>query len=298
MKTETVTSRSDVIVRRSFFISRIPLPLLPFFLFVGFFLLWPIAVLVVRSFKGKRNEWTLANFDAALHGPYLHSFVSSIKLASTTAFVGSIIGAFFAYAIYKYAGNRLTVILDSISAVFANSGGVPLAFMFIAAFGMQGLVTKTLKNLGIDIYAGHFSLFSFTGLVLVYTFFQVPIMILVFKPALHGLKKEWSDANSSLGGNSLTYWLRIGIPILSPAFLGAFLLLFASGFSAYATARAMTAGNVPLVPLVIGTLIDGNVSSNEANLGSALAVGMIFIAVVTMSGYLIAQKYASRWRTK
>jgi putative spermidine/putrescine transport system permease protein len=60
----------------------------------------------------------------------------------------------------------------------------------------------------------------------------------------------------------------------------------------------MTAGNVPLVPLVIGTLIDGNVISNEANLGSALAVGMIFIAVITMSGYLLAQKYASRWRTK
>ena len=59
----------------------------------------------------------------------------------------------------------------------------------------------------------------------------------------------------------------------------------------------MTVGTVPLVPIIIGTLVDGNVISNEANLGDALAVGMIVVAGVAMSGYLIAQRRANRWRS-
>jgi putative spermidine/putrescine transport system permease protein len=42
--------------------------------------------------------------------------------------------------------------------------------------------------------------------------------------------------------------------------------------------------------------VDGNVISNQTNLGDALAVGMIVVAGVAMSGYLIAQRRANRWR--
>jgi putative spermidine/putrescine transport system permease protein len=169
--------------------------------------------------------------------------------------------------------------------------------MFIAAFGTEGLFTKFLKVLGWDIYAGKFTLFSFTGVAIVYSFFQIPLMILVFKPALKGLRKEWSEASTNLGASPITYWRRVVIPILTPSFLGAFFLLFAGGFSAYATARAMTVGTVPLVPIIIGTLVDGNVISNQANLGDALAVGMIIVAAIAMSGYLFAQRRANRWRS-
>jgi len=301
MKKGAVVKRSEGAAHHSSIFSgfsKVPIPLSPFFAFVGFFLMWPILAVTIRSFQGNKKEWTLENFRSIIHGPYLHGFVVSLKLATYTAAIGSLIGGFLAFVIIKYAGRKLTLIIDSTAAVFANSGGVPLAFMFIAAFGAQGVLTKSLKSLGWDIYAGKFTLFSFTGLLIVYTFFQVPIMIIVFKPALKGLRKEWGEASQSLGANSLTFWRRVAIPILTPSFLGAFFLLFASGFSAYATARAMTVGNVPLVPLIIGSLVDGNVIANQVNLGDALAVGMVLIAVISMSGYLLAQKYAARWRTK
>ena len=297
MEKEAVANRSEGTARRSFSLSKISFPLFPFFAFVGFFLLWPILAVTIRSLKGNKNEWTLENYRPLIHGSYFHAFVVSIKLASITALIGALLGGLFAYVIVNSAGPKLTSVLDSISAVFANSGGVPLAFMFIAAFGTEGLFTRFLKAVGWDIYAGKFTLFSFTGVVMVYSFFQIPLMILVFKPALQGLRKEWSEASINLGANSITYWRRVVIPILTPSFLGAFFLLFAGGFSAYATARAMTVGTVPLVPIIIGTLVDGNVISNEANLGDALAVGMIFVAGVAMSGYLLAQRRANRWRT-
>ena len=273
------------------------LPLLPFFIFTGFFLIWPVIAVTLRSLHGNKNEWTLSNYRPILKaGPYFHAFVVSLKLSIMTSVIGSILGAFFAYVIVKYAHGKFGAVIDSISAVFANSGGVPLAFMFIAAFGTEGVVTVVLKKLGWDIYAGHFTIFSFTGVVLVYSFFQIPLMVLVFKPAIAGLRSEWEEASTNLGASQLTYWRRVAIPILTPSFIGAFFLLFAGGFSAYATARALTVGTVPLVPIIIGTLVDGNVVSDQANLGDALAVGMILVATVAMVGYIWAQRQAAKWR--
>lgn len=273
------------------------LPLLPFFIFTGFFLLWPVVAVSIKSFKGNNNAWTFDNFRPIIHnGPYFHSFIVSIKLALITASIGSLVGAFFAFVIVTYVRGRFKNVLDSISAVFANSGGVPLAFMFIAAFGSNGLATKFIRFLGYDIYAGHFTIFSFTGVVFVYTFFQTPLMILVFQPAISGMRKEWREASTNLGASALTYWRRVGIPILLPPFIGAFFLLFAGGFSAYATARALTSGTVSIVPIVIGALVDGNTQASQANLGASLAVGMIVVALVVMVGYVWAQKRTAKWR--
>ena len=273
------------------------LPLLPFFVFTGFFLIWPVISVSIKSFKGSKNEWTLDNFRPIVHGgPYLHSFIVSIKLALITASIGSIVGAFFAFIIVTYVRGRFRNVIDSVSAVFANSGGVPLAFMFIAAFGSNGLATKFIRWIGFDIYAGHFTIFSFTGVVAVYTFFQAPLMILVFQPAISGMRKEWREASTNLGASAATYWRRVGLPILLPPFIGAFFLLFAGGFSAYATARALTSGTVSIVPIVIGALVDGNTQASQANLGSALAVGMILVAIVLMGGYIWAQRRAAQWR--
>jgi putative spermidine/putrescine transport system permease protein len=292
MKASAADTGTDISRRTRFFV----LPLLPFLLFTSYFLIWPVLAVTIRSLKGNDGSWTFSNFHTIMQGSYLHAFMTSIKLALTTAAIGSIIGAFIAYVIVRYAGIKLGSILDSISAVFANSGGVPLAFMFIASFGVQGMVTKWLKFLGWDIYAGHFTIFSYTGVVMVYSFFQIPLMFLVFKPAIQGLRREWSEASTSLGGNSIMYFRRVALPILTPSFLGAFFLLFSGGFSAYATARALTVGTVPLVPIIIGTLVDGNVVSDQGNLGDALAVGMVIVAAVGMVGYILAERSASRWR--
>ena len=273
-------------------------PLIPFFLFTGLFLVWPVFAVTLRSLHGNKGEWTFQNYQPIVKsGPYLHAFITSIKLSLVTSIIGSLLGALFAYVLVRYSSGKFGAIIDSISAVFANSGGVPLAFMFVAAFGTEGVVTQILKSLGWDIYAGHFTIFSFTGVVMVYSFFQIPLMVLVFKPAIAGLRKEWHEASINLGASQLTYFRRVAIPILFPSFIGAFFLLFAGGFSAYATARALTVGTVPLVPIIIGTLVDGNVISDQANLGDALAVGMIIVSAIAMIGYVWAQRTAAKWRS-
>jgi putative spermidine/putrescine transport system permease protein len=120
-------------------------------------------------------------------------------------------------------------------------------------------------------------------------------MVIVFLPAVDGLRPQWREACESLGGSAWAYWRFVGLPILWPAFLGSTLLLFANAFSAYATAKALISQASPLVPLRIGTFLTSEVILGQANLGKALAFGMILIVALTMSIYAILQRRTSRW---
>ena len=134
-----------------------------------------------------------------------------------------------------------------------------------------------------------------TGLTLVYTLFQIPLMVIVFLPALDGLRQEWCDASASLGGSSWSFWRHVGGPILAPSFLGALLLLFANAFSAYATAAALVSQGSPIVPLQIREALTSEVVVGQENVGKALALGMIVIVVAVMGLYALVQRRAARW---
>ena len=119
-------------------------------------------------------------------------------------------------------------------------------------------------------------------------------MILVIAPAIDGLRREWREAASSLGANSWQFWRHVGIPIMTPSILSAFVLLFGNSFSAYATAYGLTGGSVGLVPITIGFYLSGNVLE-DPHLGQALAFGMLVVLALMMLAYIPLQRRASRW---
>ena len=274
------------------------LPALPLLAVVGYFFLFPISKLIYVSFLSNENTLTLGNFVTAFKDPYKTGFLNSIKIGLFSAAIAAFPGAVAAYFIETRGSSKLRRTIAVMNGVLANTGGVPLAFMFFAAIGIQGQITKILKVLGWDIYAGQFSLGTFSGLLIVYLYFQLPLMIIIFSPAIVSLRREWVEAAYNLGANQYKYWRSVGIPLLFPSFVASFLLLFASGFSAYATANALTVGNLPLTPLQIGGLLDGNVSASQLNLGKALSSVMILISALAIIPYLIIQRRSARWQKR
>ena len=134
------------------------------------------------------------------------------------------------------------------------------------------------------------------GLLPVYLYFQVPLMVITFMPALQGLKLTWAEANATLGGTRLTYWTRIAIPVLAPSFLGSLLLLFANAFSSYATAAALISQGAQIVPLQIRAALVSETVLGRENMAGSLALGMVVIMVVVMWGYSVLQTRTSRWQ--
>jgi putative spermidine/putrescine transport system permease protein len=259
--------------------------IVPFLLFTSCFLLWPIFSIAQGSITNHNGRISFSAYKLLFTGIYKDAFISSFKLSFFSAILAGVLGAILTFAISKTSG-AVKSFTSSAAGVLANTGGIPLAFMFVAAFGQDGMVTKILLFFHWDIYAGSFDLGNFWGILLVYCFFQIPLMVIIFTPAVENMRKEWNEANDSLGGNAFQFFRFVTAPLLFPAFVSSALLLFASAFSAYATARAMTIGNLPLVPLLIGNLVNGDVIASEANLGDALAMGMVFVSGLAIIAYL------------
>ena len=271
--------------------------LLPFAIFVSLFLLWPTAIVVLGAFQAPEGGLTLANLAQASQGTYLQTFMTSTILSTITAVLGAVFGGLLAWAISvgRRDGLLRRVVLAG-SGTLAQFGGVMLAFAFLATFGFNGLVTLFLQDrLGVDTFAWGGWIYELPGLALVYTYFQIPLMVIVFLPAVDGLRPQWREACESLGGSAWSYWRYVGFPILWPSFLGATLLLFANAFSAYATAKALISQASPLVSLRIGTFLTSEIVLGQANLGKALAFGMIVVVAATMVVYALLQRRTSRW---
>jgi putative spermidine/putrescine transport system permease protein len=269
--------------------------LLPFAAYTAIFLGAPTVAIIVGAFQKPTGGFTFSNLNIALHGVYLHGFETSLELAVFAAVIPGIFGVVLAYAIHTSLGGLLKRLTSTASGVFANFGGVPLAFFFISTLGTTGIATRILNAMGFDPYLHGFSLYTFTGIAIVYAYFQIPLMVLVITPALGGLRPAWKEAADNLGARSWQFWRYVGGPVLAPSFLGALLLLFGSSLSAYATAEALTSGSVALTPIQIGTFLNGNVIPGQQNVGKALGFGLVVIIGVVMVAYAFLQRRASKW---
>ena len=85
-----------------------------------------------------------------------------------------------------------------------------------------------------------FNLYSKTGLIILYTYFQIPLGVLLLYPAFDALRDDWRESASLLGASTWDFWRHIGIPVLTPALLGTFVILLANALGAYATVYALT----------------------------------------------------------
>ncbi|HET9614409.1 MAG TPA: ABC transporter permease subunit [Candidatus Limnocylindrales bacterium] len=274
------------------------LGVLPFFLFTILALLIPIGFLIIGSFQDTNNgdALTLKNYsDLVTDSSIISAYGTSIEISIVTAIAGAIFGFLLAYAVILGGlPGFLRTALMTFSGVASNFAGVPLALAFIFTLGSLGLVTSWLKAFGINIYAGGFNLLTKTGLELVYMYFQFPLMVLIIAPAIDGLKKEWREASENMGASPRQYWQYVALPILLPSILGATILLFGNSIGAQATAYQLTGGTLPLVTVLIGAQMSGDVLHNDG-LGYALAMGLVLIMGIAIVAYSILQRRSERW---
>ncbi|HZX97880.1 MAG TPA: ABC transporter permease subunit [Dermatophilaceae bacterium] len=272
------------------------LGVLPFFAYTTIFLLVPTLIVVVGAFLDGNSRPTLGNLSALAQPQIVSAFINSVVLSAVTAVLGAVFGALLAYAVSTAReGGTLRRMMTSLCGVLAQFGGVTLAFAFVATVGFQGFLTLWLQNIGIDLAGSTWLFEPDKGLILVYTYFQIPLMLIVFLPAVEGLRPQWREAAESLGGSTWHYWRHVAGPILAPSFVGAMLLLFTNAFSAYATAAALISQGSPIIPLQIGGTLSSEVILGQENVGKAMALGMVAIVAVVMTLYVALERRTTKW---
>ncbi len=269
--------------------------LVPLVAYMALFFFLPAAGVLVNAFRSNSGHFSLVNLRMATGGTYLKSLGVSVELSAVSATIAAVIGLVVVVGIVSSPSRLIQRVSGSLSAVLANTGGIPLAFAFIATLGNFGIITKLLAGIGFNPYVHGFSLYSVSGLVIVYQYFLVPMMVLVMLPAVEGLRREWSESVASLGGKRHHFWRHVGLPLLAPTFFSGLLVLFADAFAAYATAAALAGGVIPLVPIEIGNFVSGNVIANQAHLGDALGLEMVVLVMVVAVVYGTVQHRRARW---
>ncbi len=267
----------------------------PFLIFCLVFEIVPVLFLVRGSFVEKTTGGlTLSHYQQLQHPLYINSFLNSINLSGLTALIGVVLGTFIGYAIYRWPSERVRDTLITLSDVTTNFAGAPLAFAFVVILGLNGVITQFLfRFFQYDLYPS-FSIYSFSGLVLAYVYFQLPLMVLLILPAFAGIKKEWQESAQSLSAGTFQFWWHIGVPVLMPSLIAGFTLLFANAFGAYATAYTLVQSKMSLVTLQIGYMIAGEVRQ-DPGIGMAMAVLSLVIMGLSIGIYQVAAGRARRW---
>ena len=250
--------------------------LVPFAVFFIVFQIAPLVWVLIHSVQSEESGWGLANFIKIFNSKfYLQAIQHSLEISFWSSLFGIVIAILGRYSLRK-VDSRLRNFVNAFANMTSNFSGVPLAFAFIILLGFNGSITIMLKQAGI---IQDFNLYSKTGLIILYTYFQIPLGVLLLYPAFDALREDWRDSASLLGANSWQFWRHIGLPVLTPALLGTFVILLANALGAYATVYALTTGNFNVLPIRIAAMVSGDISL-DPNMASALAV--ILVGLMTL----------------
>nr|WP_272903812.1 ABC transporter permease subunit [Pseudomonas petrae] len=266
--------------------------LVPFAVFFIAFQIAPLAWVAINSLQSDAG-WGIDNFIKAFNSRfYRQAMQYSLEVSFWSSLIGIIIAILGSYSLRKVP-SRLRDFVSAFANMTSNFSGVPLAFAFIILLGFNGALTLILKQAGI---IDDFNLYSKTGLIILYTYFQIPLGVLLLYPAFDALREDWRESASLLGASGWDFWRHIGIPVLTPALLGTFVILLANALGAYATVYALTTGNFNVLPIRIAAMVAGDITL-DPNMASALAmilVGMMTLVTVVHQWLLKRSYHVSR----
>ncbi|MGL5758542.1 ABC transporter permease [Plesiomonas sp.] len=266
--------------------------LMPFAVLFFLFQLAPMLWVLVNSFVAQ-GEWGLENYADVVNSVFMRqAFANSLWLSLWSALIGLCLAILWVASLRR-VNSKIRNSVIAFTNMSSNFSGVPLAFAFIIILGTNGAVTLLLKQYGL---LGEFDLYGKWGLLAIYIYFQIPLAMLLLYPAFDALDDTWQEAASLLGASHWQFWLKVALPVLSPALLGTLIILIANAMGAYASAYALTSGNYNLITIRISSLVSGDLFL-EPNLAAAISVLLMgILALFTVINQWLINRSVRRSR--
>lgn len=264
--------------------------LAPFLLFLALFEVYPLVNMAIRSFfDDSAGSFTLQNYLNVLIQPHYRTAVrNSLLFATACSVVGGIGGTFVGYLAPRLPPRARSLLLSLYSLPLTLSGLV-VAFAFIVLLGRNGvlnLIVQRILGLPRDVY---FDVYSWPGLVVVYAFYQIPLMTLTMAAIFENLDRSLVEAARNLGAKPLQVWRYVIIPVLAPGFLAGMSIQFAGMMGAFGTVLALVGGAKNLLSVQIYY----HTSESTYNLPQAGALAVVLVSLT--AGVLFLLNRAERY---
>jgi spermidine/putrescine transport system permease protein len=237
----------------------------------------PIVAVVLLSF----NPQQFGSFP-------IESF--SLKWYVKLAHNATILGAF-----------KNSLILGSLTAVFATAIGIPAAMAFVRYDfrGKETLNTLLLAPIMIpEVVLGVALLLfirwlqqpkSFLLLLTGHVVLTLPYVLLVVQARLVGIKREYEEAALTLGANPLQTFWDVTFPLLAPAVFAGMLFAFTISFDDVTATLFWATAKQQTVPVKIFGMLRNSISPEINALGTMMIV--LTVSLPLAAGY-ISRRFA------
>jgi iron(III) transport system permease protein len=253
-------------------------------LFMAVIAIYPLGTVLVRIFVSNGHV-DLSGLRRTFDQPDIWTLVKNtlIVVAGSSA-LALVIGGVLAW-VNERTDARMGLLTESLPLVpfllppIAGSTAWVLLLSPGAGF-VNVWIRDALGWIGIDRADGPLNIYSFFGLLLVYTIYQVPYAFMLITAGLRNVDPALEEA-SRVGGHGLLRTLRrVTLPAVTPSIAGAVLLMAWSGFGLVS------------IPLVIGTGANIHVLSERIvrvlqqfppDEGVAIGLSLIMIVFVALA---------------
>ena len=249
---------------------------------------FPLGALVIRSFKDRNGDWTLANYAALadppeglpIDGTVLEAIIASIRIAAVAALIAIVLGMLLALVLSRRPrSNVLRRGIDAFDALVMLPLGVSAVTLGF------GLLLTMHRPLGIG-----FDLRTSTALIpIAQALVALPLVVRTLLPVLRGIGPELRDAASSLGAGPFAMLRTIDLPLLGRSAGLALGFAGAASLGEFGATAFLVRPGEQTLPVAVAALIGHQAPGSY---GAGLA-GAVVLGVVTAGIMLLAE----RWRT-
>ncbi len=255
---------------------------------VGF--LWPLLVLARMSLNrteaggAMTPDLSLSSYAKLAADDFTWTMTAdSLLLAAVSASVALLLGYPMALVLFRSRSRFRSVLAVAAVAPLLVSGTARV-IGWLAILGDGGLVNAAIAAIGLPRQP---LINNWTGVQIGLTESVMPYTVLALLAGLGRLDRRLEEAAASLGARPLRAFWTVTLPLTLPAAIGAWLLAFLLGVSAFITPRLMGGGRV----FVLATEIyDAAVQTLDWPAAAALSIYVLALLALV----LLAQAVLSR----
>jgi iron(III) transport system permease protein len=155
------------------------------------------------------------------------------------------------------------------------------AYVWVMLLGWSGLLSSALRAVGIPFD----SIVGFSGIVWVGAWSAVGLVFLFAYDAFSTMDPSLEEAAMSVGASRLRAYLRISVPMATPALLTVGYLVLMGAFTDFGTPRII-GGDVEVLPVLVYNAFLGEVATQPAMASTA---SLVMVAISTVA--LMAQRF-------
>lgn len=247
---------------------------IPHIVWMGIFVVAPIAIVIFYAFTTADGTPTLSNFRDM--GKFLPVFTRSFSLAFIATAICILIGYPIAYILSR-EGLRWQRIMLMLIMLPMWMNFLLRTYAWMSILENTGILNTFLTGLGLPPLR-IINTPAAVVLGMVYNF--LPFMILPIYSVIVKIDRSLFEAAQDLGADSFSVFTKIIVPVSLPGVLSGIMMVFVPAVSTFVITQLLGGGMV----MMLGDLIEMQFLGTAYNpqLGSAIALVMMFIVVILM----------------